>query len=267
MRDERIAMPSFNLEEYGRLVAELRAAGYALGPVTSEASLGSAPRMVFVRHDVDLHLRGVEQMARLEAEHDVRATYYVPLTLHFNLLYPENREILCEICACGHEIGLHYDAATYPSDPAAAQRHLEWEVALLSALCGAAVRTVCMHNPSIGGTDPFSESSSYVNPGSSFFQKDCLYVSDSCRAWRDDSLLRCFGDSPPRRVLLNAHPELWLRGDVREPLEYVDKVLRVAGIQQNVEYFDAIRTMWVEHAARSRSAARERDLGDGGNSC
>jgi len=223
--------------------------------------------MVFVRHDVALHLRGVEQMARLEAEHDVRATYYVPLTLHFNLLYPENREILCEICACGHEIGLHYDAATYPSDPAAAQKHLEWEVVLLSALCGAAVRTVCMHNPSIGGADPFSESSSYVNPGSSLFQKDCLYVSDSCRAWRDDSLLRCFGDSPPRRVLLNAHPELWLRGDVREPLEYVDKVLRVAGIQQNVEYFDAIRSMWVEHAARSRSAARERDLGDGGNSC
>jgi hypothetical protein len=249
-------MPAFSLDAYGTLLEDLRSVGYAFETIGKSEAPCSAGETFYLRHDVDLHLCGIEQMAVLEAEHGVCATYYVPLTLHFNVLYPENYQILHQIRDCGHEIGLHYDAATYPTDVEAARRHLEWECGILEAASGGAVHTVCMHNPHTGQADPFRESREYANPDSSRFRRDCLYVSDSCRVWRDESLLRCFGGNPPHKVLLNTHPELWLRGEISRPLEYVDRVLRTAGVQQNVEYFDSIRELWVAHEARRSRACQ-----------
>ncbi len=251
-----VKMPAFSLDEYGLLLKDLRSAGYTFEAISKGEPSAPARPIFYLRHDVDLHLRGVERMAALEAEHGVCATYYVPLTLHFNVLYPENQGILRQIRSHGHEIGLHYDAATYPADLEVARRHLGWEAAILGAVAGTVVRTACMHNPHTGQADPFRELGDYANPDSSSFRQDCLYVSDSCRAWRDESLLRCFGDSPPRKVLLNTHPELWLRAEISHPLDYVDRALRVVGVQQNVEYFDSIREMWVAHEARRSRTCR-----------
>jgi hypothetical protein len=239
-----IALPQFGLDAYAALLADLASAGYGFATIGENRGPDPSAKAVYMRHDVDLHLRGIGAMAQLEAECGVCATYYVPLTLHFNALYPENRRILHAIRDSGHDIGLHYDLETYPTEPGAARRHLDWEAGILGAIVERPIRTICLHNPHKGQPDHFRELDEYTNPDSSSFRQECLYVSDSCRAWRDENLLSCFGDSPPRRVLLNTHPELWLDGNISDRMEYLDKVLRQTGLRQHLDYFDYVRQIW-----------------------
>src|SRR5205823_7026515 len=110
-------------------------------------------RSVYLRHDIDLHLPGVERMAEVEAVLGARSTYFVLLTQHYNPLYPENLAILRQIRDLGHEIGLHYDLTTYPQDDAGAREHLAWEARLLSSIVDAPVRCITMHQPYEGRDD------------------------------------------------------------------------------------------------------------------
>ena len=215
-------------------------------------------RLAYIRHDVDLHLSLISKMANLEKSLGIRATYFVPLTLHFNPLYPPNHHILKQLYKLGHEVGLHYDLETYPEDFIQAREHLNWEVGILQNLTGQVVRSICMHQPHKGKSDLFCELDTYVHPSDPRYQKDLLYVSDSCRAWRDENLLRCFGPEAPRRLLLTIHPELWLDGSVVDRMEYLDDVLMVHGVRQHSEYFKQnVRQVWLTHPAPMMHNERE----------
>jgi len=108
-------LPTFSFESYRRLLHDLVSVGYQFDRAGNIRRMDET-RIVFLRHDVDLHILGIEKMALLEAEQGVKATYYVPLTQHFNPLYPENRSILEMVCSLCHEIGLHNNLDTYPAD-------------------------------------------------------------------------------------------------------------------------------------------------------
>ena len=240
-------LPGFSIEDYVSLIHELRQVGYQFVPV-SQLAAPIAGKVAYLRHDIDLHLTQVDIVARAEAECDVIATYYVLLTQHFNLFYPENRRTLRAIQALGHEIGLHYDLQTYPSDPKEAQDHLAWEADLLSQITGVPVNTIAMHQPFTGQADPFRQLIVYINAQYPCYTRDVTYISDSCRAWRDETLLTCFGSNPPRRLMLNTHPELWLDGTVDDRMTYLEDVVMRNGVQPHRDFFDqAVRRVWVEH--------------------
>jgi hypothetical protein len=252
------AMPRFCLADYDRLLEELLGAGYELCPVEKLTQL-SAGRVVLLRHDIDLHIPGIERMAEIETSHGVSATYYVPLTLHFNPLYPENAEILRRLIASGHHIGLHYDLQTYPWDERAAWRHLDHEVAILSAVVGSSVESICMHAPWGGRDDIFRMHERYLHPHSPRYAAELIYISDSCRAWRDETLLRCFGDCPPGCVLLNTHPELWLGGGEVERYDFARGTMLENVVRQHRAYVsDYMIPAWTAHPAPRLHEGRER---------
>lgn len=70
-----------------------------------------APNVIGLRHDCDAghSLATAIKMARWEAERGYRSTYYVLHTSPY-WKYPNFRQMLDEIAACGHEIGIHTDA-------------------------------------------------------------------------------------------------------------------------------------------------------------
>jgi hypothetical protein len=251
-------LPRFGLDDYEALLRSLKTAGYEFRPVTALASY-SGGKVVYLRHDVDLHLALVEQMAEIEAKMGRAATYYVLLTSHYNVLYPENQSILHHLVELGHEIGLHYDMGTYPEDREQARAHLDWEVSVLSKVVGKPVRTICMHQPHQGHPDPFRELDEYIHPHDPRYQHNLLYISDSCRAWRDESLLTCFGPNPPWRVMLSIHPELWLDGSIADRFVYLNEVLLENGLRQSRRYFEeTVRQVWERHPATKLHDARER---------
>lgn len=252
------SLPAFSLNDYVALLIRLRAVGYKYDLVSHIKEADPSAKVAYIRHDIDLHICGIEQMATEEAARGVHATYYIPLTLHFNPLYPENQRTLRYIVDLGHEIGLHYDLETYPIDPDEARRHLDWEVSILSEIVGQPVRTICMHQPHQDKPDPFQTIDDYIHPHNPCYQEGLLYVSDSCRAWRDRSLLTCFGPNPPRRLLLNIHPELWLDGTVGDRMQYLDQVLMENGVRQHRDYFDRkVREVWMTHLAPRLHDERE----------
>lgn len=251
-------LPNFDLTEYGCLLLALKARGYTLTTVSEMRVVADSPR-VYLRHDVDLFPSAALAMARCEREAGCHSTYFLLLSALYNLRAPENRRILTEVVVLGHEIGLHYDASLYPDNREDARAQLADDVRTLERLCGQRIQTISMHEPHRGGGDPFRCCDNYINPHDPRWQTGLLYVSDSCRAWRDESLLQCFSDEPPSRVLLLTHPELWLDGSITDRMVYLREVLLPRATEPHDRYFTReVAAIWGSHAGPKQHDERVR---------
>jgi hypothetical protein len=98
---------TFSLAYYDALLANLEAANRVPARVVDafDATAASWASLCILRHDVDrLPWRAVA-MARLEAGHGIRATYYFRCSVEGR--FPE--EAIRTISAQGHEVGYHYE--------------------------------------------------------------------------------------------------------------------------------------------------------------
>lgn len=250
-------LPKFSFGEYRDLLVALKGAGYAMVSV-SEMNTIETQRRACLRHDVDLFPSAALEMARRENELGAHATYYFLLSGPYNLLAADNRRLVREILGLGHEIGLHYDLKVYAGNAEDALGDLIAEVRMLERLCGRPINTISTHNPYKGGLDWFRECDRWINPYDSRWQKDLLYVSDSCRAWRDENLLRCFSSDPPPRLLLLTHPEVWLAGDIADRISYLEQVVLPAATRPVREYIERdVREIWKTHPGALAHDKRE----------
>jgi hypothetical protein len=251
-------LPDFSVESYRTLLHTLTERGVELAPVSAMPEPNPG-RVAYLRHDIDLHVPGVEPMAAAEAEMGAQATYFVLVTQYYNPLYPPNRAVLRELVAMDHEIGLHYDLMTYPTDPDEALAHLEWEIGVLSGAVGAPVRCISMHQPYQGKPDLFRELAPYIHPHNPAYGQNLTYVSDSCRGWRDESLLDFVnGDDPQGRLLLLAHPESWLDGSLTDRMSYLDRIVMPNAVRLAHDFVDVtVRGVWENHPGAAMHDARE----------
>ncbi len=176
----------FDLAHYRELLEAALAGGYRFRAFDGPPEPGD----LFLRHDVDLSLPAATEMAVLEAELGVTATYFLmTASVFYNLASPEGRDALARLRQLGHRVGLH---AVYPQvdlderfDPV-----ISW------------------HNPD---PDTISQPvagavSAYAEP---WFSRPC-YRSDSNQRWRagcPHEELRA-GSFPWLQLLV--HPEIWV---------------------------------------------------------
>jgi hypothetical protein len=142
-------MPDFALDDYRTLISGFQQAGYDIRKVSAMCDL-SLSRVLFLRHDIDFHLYGVNAIAEIEKDLGCRATYYVLLTGYYNALCSENAQILRDLAGMGHEIGLHYDLGCYPKDVERSLTRLRRDTTILSDVTGQPVRTISTHEPFFG---------------------------------------------------------------------------------------------------------------------
>jgi len=176
-------MPNFTYSDYKNLLSGFQRNGFNLCNISNFDK--SPPKKIGLRHDVDFFLEGTLKIAEIENNLNISSTYYVLVNGYYNLLLEENKKIIFNLLEMGHEIGLHYDLSSYPTDYKNAYDQLIWEVKFLEKLARTHVTTIVSHQPFINFNDPFVSLSEYLNP--SVFT-DIVYISDSCRAWRDDTL-------------------------------------------------------------------------------
>lgn len=165
-----------------------------------------------LRHDVDYSTAAALRLAEQEAARGVRATYFLLAgSGYYNLLAPEHAHVASTLAGLGHEVGLHYDVRSFAPFPRAEwQRLLRAQATLLGELAGTAVRSIAMHQPALHGSDPFGNTpSGFVNAYDDRFTRDMVYVSDSCRAWRDSGWSIVSGGELPPRLHLSLHPINW----------------------------------------------------------
>lgn len=242
-------MPEFSLDDYRQLLQALRGAGYAVRPVR-EMALPAKGKTVYLRHDVDFHLYRADEMAQIDAEEGCGSTFFVLTSGCYNPFLRENREIIERIAGFGHEVGLHYDLRDYPVEQDAARRQLDYDVSQIERLSGQPVSSVCMHEPSAGHEDYFRDADAYVHPHAARFGDGLVYISDSCRAWRDETLLSLLETEAPERVLLNLHSELWMAPEVEDRVEYLSLVSAAYAAHFADRYFREYMTrIWQTHEA------------------
>jgi hypothetical protein len=95
---------SFELDHFRELLRAARRGGYRFRFFDGEPKPGD----LFLRHDVDLVLEAAVELAELEAEEGVRATYFLMTeSVFYNLASHEGRSALEQLRALGHRIGLH----------------------------------------------------------------------------------------------------------------------------------------------------------------
>jgi len=252
-----VRLPEFSLAGYSSLLAALKRAGFELQPLRR---LGDPDGpAAFLRHDIDIHARGVDAIGRIEEHAGASATYFVALTQPYNPAYPSNRVVLRELVALGHSIGLHYDLTTYPADLEAARDHLMREVRWLESLVESPVEAICMHKPWDGLPDIFAVDvpEGLLNPASEEFGS-VRYVSDSCRAWRDETLLDCLRTPPASNLQLNTHPELWLGAAGDDRHRFLEVTLVASSTADAREFLlEVEQPGWRCHPAPRNHDARE----------
>ncbi len=103
----------FTLDRYRLMLQAAAAGGYRC-----RGFLDGDPRPgdLLLRHDIDLSLAAAIEMAELEADAGVAATYFMMTeSVYYNLASRPGRAAIVRIRALGHRIGYH---AVYPSTKA-----------------------------------------------------------------------------------------------------------------------------------------------------
>lgn len=220
-------LTGFEFSDYERLLDTALANGWHFCTV-EDYLRGSEPEEPFVvlRHDVDRRVETAVEMATVEADHDVHATYY----FRENTFDPETAQLLT---SQGHEIGYHYeDFVKTGGDHRAA--HDRFAENLAEFRQHVDVTTVCSHgNPLSPHTNTemwrdgpdFAE---YDLLGEAYLSIDytdqqptnLLYLSDTGRDWNvdfpgfgrvrtTDDVTAFIEDQPHTRLYMLVHPCRW----------------------------------------------------------
>lgn len=200
----------FDYDTYWSILDKVRATHRLLRFADVENELPPAP-FVLLRHDIDYSLAAALEMASEEARHGVRASYFLLLNgLYYNLLDPRHADVPARLVELGHEVALHYDVNfLYRFPESRWQELLRLQATVLENLSGRPVVSIAMHQPGLNGADPLRHRTSYLNAYDDRFFRDMCYMSDSARAWRDDTWRMLANGPLPARVQLVLHPINW----------------------------------------------------------
>ena len=216
-------------------------------------------RYFVLRHDIDYSPEAALRMAELESSMGIRATYFLLLsTSYYNLLSEEYCDFPRKLIELGHDVGFHYDVAAFSrSGKENLRATLRSYVSMLEQLTGTPIRAIAMHNPSVSGEDPFRGHPEFLNAYDDICVREGAYFSDSCGAWRPETLGVFQSGALPSQFQILVHPIFWGEQcmDQWTRLDHVAEAI-VSGLSARVA---AQRDMWSKHPAVLFQAER-RDM-------
>lgn len=197
---------NFSLQHYSYILNNALRVGYEFKGFHEQIS--ENPRVIFLRHDIDVSVSMALQMAELEAELGVRSTYFVlPNSPLYNLLEDEVIEILIKIRDMGHWTGLHVDL---PNTPLFKNATIKKITNILFKSFSSLVPfepVISYHRPT---RDVFGlKFESFANTYEDRFFKDIKYLSDSRKNWREGCPCQAILEGKYQQLQLLTHPIWW----------------------------------------------------------
>jgi len=224
----------FTLDQYARLCSAVKASKYQV--LTVREFLERAPiegHLLIMRHDVDEDARNALDMARVEHDLGIRATYY--FRVRKRVFVPA---IIDEIASYGHEIGYHYETLDKTrGNVEEALSLFAVELAMLRERYD--IKTACMHgnpltkydNKKIWENCELDHFGLIGEPYLSLDYSQFLYFSDSGRTWLGDKnkikdrissinlptvqvkdtgdLIGLITDGRHKKICILTHPKRW----------------------------------------------------------
>lgn len=225
-------MRDFTLQAYKLLCRQLQEKNYNFITFSDYCLSSAPPKFVILRHDVDRGISNTIEIAGLENDLNIRASYY------FRIVKGSyNVDAIKKIAKMNHECGYHYeDLSLAKGNSEQAIGMFEKHLARLRELYP--VRTICMHGSPLYKWDncalwKYYDYRDFEIIGEPYFDVDyneVLYLTDTGRCWNgSDVSLRDKVDSHyafafkstyeiidaidrnelPDKLLINAHPHRW----------------------------------------------------------
>ena len=223
----------FTIQKYSQFCEILKSPSCQVMTVRQFLEMGQ-PRdfIVVLRHDVDRSLRSAIQMARLEADYGIRATYYVRMTRQ---VFRQSE--IRKLSQLGHEVGYHYEVLSKSKgNTTRAIALFEKELEQIRRV--VPVDTISMHGSPVSPWKNLDlwkiyEYKNYDLLGEIYLTIDysnIYYFTDTGRSWnseryniRDhvnslkpsrkihttDHLIRFLMEKQNVPVLVNTHPNRW----------------------------------------------------------
>jgi hypothetical protein len=168
-----------------------------------------AHRFILMRHDIDYDPGVVLPISRLEAERGIRATYFFQRSCTFYTLDdPATREVVSDVLAAGHFLGLHFDATAIPADSRVIAE-VEQAARRLEQSFGAEVAAVSFHMPTHRLVKHLRLEGGRINTYGPMFFERIEYISDSNQDWRGKDLTQVLTVGRPRVLQILTHPVWW----------------------------------------------------------
>lgn len=227
---------SFTLQHYREILEIAKSNGYTfLG--FHESSPSKRQKVIYLRHDLDVCIEEGLDMAALEAELGIKATYYLlvnsPL---YNPLSADSIELITQIQEKGHWIGLHLDLVLLTSGD---KGRLEEDVQYFLKFFGNKFKlapVVSFHRPvpEVLGHD----FQGFVSTYSRHFFIDIKYISDSRGIWREGCPCQALKKGIYTALQMLVHP-IWWKQIESESLNERLHALLSARLKQSKTYLGA----------------------------
>jgi len=203
-------MTSFSLAGYSHLLSALKDRGYLFcGYEEIDSRLAEERPFVVLRHDIDISLRPALELARIEHEHGIQATYFVLLRSPFyNVLSRANTEIMHQIHHYGHQIATHLDLTAYDNDCARALMEVEVFAKFYPYID---TRIVSLHSPFDLHHMPIDTFGQLNAVYGSAVRGEVAYISDSTGRWRYGHPLDSEAFNTQKPIQLLTHPIWWVQ--------------------------------------------------------
>lgn len=208
-------MSAFTHDFYRQMLEQALAHGYQFVDFETFDPDSKQPS-ILLRHDIDLSVDAAYEMAKIEYELGIRATYFWRLNSTFYSLmsqhdHPKFKTIHDE---WGHYCGLHFDPLFYEQNGLELYDGIKRDNAILSLIAGQEIKVLSQHRPaSLGMTQDSAEHQELMrffayNPR---YTQGAKYISDSARNWREGDLTQHIGKHHHIQVLV--HPVWWGKED------------------------------------------------------
>lgn len=205
---------SFTNEYYIQMIKNLKNRGYTfVSFLEADSLLRQNESFVLMRHDIDFDIEKATEMANIEADCGVIATYFFLIrSSHYNVLSKWGSAKIKEIIGLGHHIGLHMDCSVYPEDIENEElsKYCMEEVQLLQNWFGVDISIVSYHRPNeVVLSGDLSLSTPLKHTYMLEFRNEIAYYSDSTGRWKYGNPLESdsFKSGSPLHILV--HPIWW----------------------------------------------------------
>jgi len=178
---------NFGIAHYFETLNAYHDAGYSITPVSDYFQGHTFNKHILLRHDVDLSLDYALELALLEKDNGIKATYYI--LLHsglYNSAEILGTEKIRDIRRAGHEIGLHVDSRYYLG---------QIEFSLLEHIAQCDVTTWCHHLVTLTPALDMPRNASTI---------PYKYLSDSGMNWREGCMCKHINEYDKLQILV--HP-------------------------------------------------------------
>uniref|UniRef100_UPI003A932DFD hypothetical protein n=1 Tax=Mesoflavibacter zeaxanthinifaciens TaxID=393060 RepID=UPI003A932DFD len=177
-------------------------------------------------------------LAKIEKENEVYSTYFFMLhSEYYSFFEKTTLELIKEIEALGHKIGLHFDAQFYGiSNKKDLDEKIKFEALILEYYLDKKIEVFSFHN-----TTDFTmncKDFSYgglINVYADYFQTNIKYCSDSNGYWRFDRMIDFIKKNENEKIQLLTHPVWWTK-KIMSPKEKINDCIKKRADNNNIEY-------------------------------